>query len=91
MALHSGAARHFDLSVSLASKAAWRTECFRNWSYSEDQSTLPFDMQLPGSSLQAKLRVNGLTTTFSGFCFHLPEPGAHTTDFHSILSFAVVL
>lgn len=52
---------------------------------------LPFDMQLPGSSVWAKLRVNGLTTTFSGFCFHLPEPGAHTTDFHSILTFAVLL
>lgn len=77
--------------MSLASKAAWRPDCIRNWSYSEDQSTLPFNMELPGSSDLAKLRVNELTTTFSGFCFHLPETDAHTTDFHSLLTFAALL
>lgn len=43
------------------------------------------------SSPAAPWQSLGLTTTFGGFPFHLPEPGDHTTDSDSLLTFAALL
>lgn len=73
------------LTVSLwAPPALCVSEPMWYCSWSEDKSVLHLAYSSQAAPVSQSL---GLTTTFTGFCFYLPEP----TDFHSLLPFAALL